>query len=107
MVKYTNERVMKSLRKYLKNLKKRLKIDKSILFGSRARGDYFLDSDVDLIIVSPDFKDINFRERMADLLERWDEEINLEVIGYTPEEFERKKKQIGIVKTAIEEGIEI
>ena len=107
MVKYTNERVMKSLRKYLKRVSKHITIDKIILFGSRARGDYFLDSDVDLIIISKDFKNIDFRERMSMLLDFWDEPIDLEVIGYTPEEFEKKKKQIGIVKTAVKEGIEI
>ena len=97
----------KALRKYLKQVNKYFKIEKAILFGSRARDDYFLDSDVDLIIVSHDFEDIDFRERISELLRWWDEPIDLEVIGYTPDEFERKKKQIGLVNNAVKEGIEI
>jgi hypothetical protein len=31
----------------------------------------------------------------------------MDILCYTPEEFEKKKKQIGIVRTAVEEGIEI
>ena len=96
---------MKSLKQYLKKVKKYFEIDKAILFGSRARGDYLLSSDVDLIIVSKDFKNLQFRQRMEELLMFWDEKIDLEVIGYTPEEFEKKKKQIGIVQQALKEGI--
>ena len=33
--------------------------------------------------------------------------MNLEVLGYTPEEFERKKNELGIVKQAVKEGIRI
>tara|TARA_Y100000034_G_C6803223_1_gene360444 strand:- start:442 stop:765 length:324 start_codon:yes stop_codon:yes gene_type:complete len=107
MVEYTNEKVRRILSDYLKKVKSKFNVDKSILFGSRARGDNFLDSDVDLIIVSKDFESINFRKRMGELLEWWDEYIDLEVIGYTPREFNKKKKQIGIVRQAVKEGVEI
>lgn len=107
MDKYENKKVMRAIKDYIKNVKKTFKISKVILFGSRVREDYFLNSDVDLIIVSPDFKDISFRKRIGDLLEWWNEEIDLEVIAYTPEEFERKKRQIGIVRQAVSEGIEL
>lgn len=107
MVKDENRKIISYLKKYLKKVGKNFKIQKSILFGSRARGDYFLNSDVDLILVSDDFKNLKFRERMSELLEHWDGKVDLEVIGYTPEEFEKKKKQIGIVRQAIKEGIEI
>lgn len=107
MVEYRDKKIKRALKRYLKKVKKHFRIDKSILFGSRARGDYFLDSDVDLILVSPDFKNIDFRKRIEQLLEWWDERIDLEVLGYTPEEFEKKKKQIGIVQQAVKEGVEI
>ena len=51
--------------------------------------------------------DKRFSERISDLLEFWDEEIDLEVLYYNQEEFKRKKKQIGIIRTAVEDGIEI
>ncbi len=102
-----NKRIKKALKLYLKKLNKKFNIDKSILFGSRARGDYLDTSDVDLIVVSNDFSNLNFRKRMAEAIEYWDGNVDLEVICYTPEEFEKKKKQIGIVRQAVEEGIEI
>lgn len=106
MAERENRKLMKLLRKYLKKVNKKFKLKKSILFGSRARGDYFLDSDVDLILVSEDFKEIDFRKRMAELLKWWDGKVDLEVIAYTPEEFEKKKNQFGIVQQAVKEGIE-
>ena len=107
MVKYTNERMRRDLKKFLNKVKKNYNIRNAIIFGSRARGDYFLDSDVDLMLISNDFKDIRFTDRIGDIIEFWNPPIDLEVICYTPEEFEKKKKQIGIVKTAVEEGIEV
>ena len=107
MVKYTNERMRRDLKKFLNKVKKHYNIKNVIIFGSRARGDYFLDSDVDIILISNDFKDIRFTDRIGNIIEFWNPPIDLEVICYTPEEFEKKKKQIGIVKTAVEEGIEV
>jgi uncharacterized protein len=83
MARYENERAIKKLKLFLKKIKKRFKLENSILFGSRARGDYLLDSDVDLILVSKDFDGIPFRKRMGECLEFWNEEIDLEVICYT------------------------
>ena len=107
MVRCTNERMKKDLKKFLNKLKKNYNIKKAIIFGSRVRGDHFLDSDVDLILISEDFRNSRFTDRIGDVIEFWNSPIDLEVICYTPEEFEKKKRQIGIVKTAVEEGIEI
>lgn len=107
MDKYTNEKVMRSLNSLKKRINRKFKLEKMILFGSRARGDYFLTSDVDLILVSNDFAKFEFRERIAEILDYWDEGIDIEPLCYTPEEFERKKKQIGIVKQAVEEGVNL
>ena len=37
----------------------------------------------------------------------WDADFPLEIICYTPSEFEKKSAQIGIVKDAVESGIVI
>ena len=105
MDKYTNERVMRLLKQYLKKVNKKFKIKTAILFGSRARNDWLLNSDVDLILVSKDFEDIPFRKRMSEVIEYWDEYIDLEVICYTPEEFNKLSKMITIAKEAKEKGI--
>lgn len=76
-----------------------------ILFGSRARGDYLKDSDYDLIIVSPYFDKVHFLDRIYMLLEFWDYDWDVDLLPYTPEEFEKKKNQIGIVNQAVKEGL--
>ncbi|ODS42310.1 MAG: hypothetical protein MSIBF_02990 [Candidatus Altiarchaeales archaeon IMC4] len=86
---------------------KDFRISRGILFGSRARDDYLLDSDIDLLIVSEDFKGIFFTERMSRMYDFWDYGIPLETLCYTPEEFEKKRMQIGTVREAVKEGIEI
>lgn len=100
-----NRKVIRLLKQFKKNLHKKYKIQKAILFGSRARGDWLLTSDIDIILISDDFTSIPFRRRMADVLQYWDEDIDVEILCYTPDEFKRKKKEIGIVKQAIREGV--
>jgi predicted nucleotidyltransferase len=84
------------------------KIEKVIIFGSRVRGDYLMDSDLDLIVVSKDFEGIKFTDRITEVsqcLDLWQGEYPIEILCYTPSEFERKKNQIGMVRDAVEYGI--
>ncbi|MFT4310444.1 MAG: nucleotidyltransferase domain-containing protein [Candidatus Woesearchaeota archaeon] len=81
--------------------------NKVYLFGSRARNTNLKNSDVDVIIISNEFKNIPFRQRMDKYLDAWTLPYDLEILCYTPEEIERKKKEIGIVQTALNESIEI
>jgi len=84
-----------------------MRIDRAMLFGSRARGDYLEDSDFDLLIVSPDFKG-KIVERVSGLYDYWDYyPLEIEPLCYTPEEFEKMKKRIGIVQQALVDGIDI
>ena len=78
-----------------------------IFFGSRVRGDHLKSSDYDLIVVSKDFEGIFFTDRISKMYKYWKSENALEVFCYTPEEFEKKKRQIGIVRQAVEEGMEV
>ncbi len=105
MVEYTNEKIMQLLKIYIKKLNKKFKLEKVILFGSRARGDYLINSDVDLILVSKDFENLPFRKRMSEVIEYWDENIDLEVLCYTPKEFKKKVRELGIIHYAIKEGV--
>mgnify|MGYP001580778369 FL=1 len=105
MDKTGNRKIKSEVIKYVKRLNKKFKVEKSILFGSRARDDYLDISDVDLIVISKDFSNINFRKRMNEAIEYWNGDVDLEVICYTPEEFEKMRKRIGLVKKAVEEGI--
>ncbi|MFH0876242.1 MAG: nucleotidyltransferase domain-containing protein [archaeon] len=93
---------------FINRVRKKYNVKKAILFGSRARGDNFKDSDYDILIVSPDFKGIFFSQRIARMYDFWDKlPTEVEPFCYTPEEFEIKSNQIGLVSQAVKEGIEI
>jgi len=81
--------------------------EKILLFGSRARGDYLLESDVDILIVSKKFEGTNWLKRIMDVSLLWNGLVTLEPICYTPAEFDEKKKMIGIVNEAVREGLEL
>ncbi len=93
--------------RFVKKLRKKFRIEKIILFGSRATGDYLKESDYDFIIVSPDFEGMFFTERTAMLYDFWEGKQKLDALCYTPKEFEEKKKQISIVREALKHGIEL
>lgn len=103
----TNEQVIRELRRLKRRLSQRLGVDRLILFGSRARGQELLTSDVDVVVVSEGFRETPFRRRHEKVLELWPDLVDLEVLCYTPEEFDRLRQRVGIVKQASQEGIEI
>jgi len=107
MDKDSNKIILEELKNFKKELQKKYKIEKIILFGSRARGDYLHNSDVDVIIISDDFKGTKIRDRSSEFLKYWNILPDLEAIGYTTKEFKEKLKEIGLVKQANKEGIEI
>ncbi|MEA3401199.1 MAG: HEPN domain-containing protein [Armatimonadota bacterium] len=87
---------------------RRVGVTEAILYGSRARGDHIKSSDVDLMVISPRFADTPPHRRLAPLHSEWDPELPfLEVLAYTPEEFERAKRGLGIERAAARTGIHI
>lgn len=64
-----------------------------LLFGSRARGDHLTDSDYDFIIVSPDFSGMPYLDRIKQVFLRTRSTLAADILCYTAEEFERKKKR--------------
>jgi len=61
--------------------------DKIILFGSRARGDNRPDSDFDLLVIKPS-QEAKHRRAMPILRSLWGLRVTVDVVWYTPEEFE-------------------
>ncbi len=93
---------------YLNNLRQELKVEKMILFGSAARGEMNKDSDIDLIVVSSDFKKMDFMERLiwlSRLREGKSRSFAMDVFGYTPQEFKNSNKKRIILEEAKKEGI--
>lgn len=71
-----------------------IKPQRMLLFGSYAGGTPREDSDIDVIVVSDDFKDMNLRERLELLgiaAGRVFEPI--EALGYTQQELESRKNE--------------
>jgi predicted nucleotidyltransferase len=81
-----------------------MRVDGMILFGSRARGDWLLSSDADLMIVSPDFGGLRFPNRSAEVLRHWRGRVDLEVFCYTPGEIAMHGRGVGIIAQALKEG---
>jgi predicted nucleotidyltransferase len=107
MDRFTDEKVKEWLDKFLKLVKEKYSPEKILIFGSRARGDHLLESDVDIIIVSSKFEGINWLTRIREVADLWPGLVLLEPLCYTPEEFDEKRKEIGIVNQAVKEGLEL
>src|SRR3989338_11596466 len=101
------QKIIKQLHQFRKRVNKDTPVTRMILFGSRAWGKPHRDSDVDLLIVSSMFRRRRLLKRGINLYQHWNLDYPVDFLCYTPEEFEKKKKQIGIVRQAVEEGIEI
>jgi len=89
------ERVLRGLAAY--------DADKAILFGSAARGDADRFSDIDLIVIKR--TDRRFLDRLADVIEAIQPDFSLDVLVYTPGEFERMREEGNpLISRALEEG---
>jgi predicted nucleotidyltransferase len=72
-----------------------IKTDKLILFGSYATGEYREDSDIDIVVISRDFVNKNYWERidiLSNAIYRIFEPI--EATAFTPEEWQRQESFI-------------
>jgi len=94
----------KEIKKFISKVKLELKPEKIILFGSRAKGDYWKRSDYDFIIVSPKFKGMYWLKRISKVIRLWDALADIDVLAYTPKEFEDKKKTSSVVRNAFKHG---
>ena len=95
------------LKKFKEELSNNVPIEKMILFGSRAYGKPHRWSDFDLIIVSKKFRNLDTLKRSLGFYDYWKLNYPVDFLCYTPEEFNKLKKQVTIVREAVREGIEI
>jgi predicted nucleotidyltransferase len=92
------------LRKELARIVRRLKIlgaEKIILFGSFARGREDDLTDLDLFVVLQ--SDLSFVERTARLYRAVSPRVAVDLLAYTPEEWQRMQER-PFVKKALQEG---
>jgi hypothetical protein len=95
------------LREFVARLRRDFRLERVLLFGSRARDDWLHESDYDLIVVSPDFAEVPFLERFPLVQRSWPGGPHAEIIPYAPEEFAAKSNEICIVQEAIREGEDV
>ncbi|MBI2666569.1 nucleotidyltransferase domain-containing protein [Candidatus Woesearchaeota archaeon] len=101
------KKTVNQLKKFKSIVNKSFQIDKMYLFGSRAWGKPHKESDIDLLIVSSKFKKLNFFQRGAKMYDYWTLRYPVDFLCYTPEEFNKFKKQVTLVSLAVKEGKEI
>ena len=91
-------------------LRQGLKVNRVILYGSQATGKAKEHSDIDIVVISDDFKGMNILERLetiglamakARIMEP------IEPLGYTEEEFSLKDKGTFIGDEVKAKGIEV
>jgi predicted nucleotidyltransferase len=58
------------------------------LFGSYARGDHLIESDVDIVVVSEKFQGLAIHERVELVRLKLPDTISFDIIPLTPKEFE-------------------
>ena len=101
---FINRKSNKIVKKFINLIIKKFNLKKIIIFGSFARGDYHKGSDLDLIIVG-EFKE-RFIDRIGKIIELNDSDLEIDVMVYTEEEFQKMiKERRPFIEQALEEGI--
>lgn len=93
--------------RFKERLTKKYQVHTLILFGSHARGEGDEWSDYDFIIVSPDFRGVPFLQRRRGLAAVREPGISFDFLCYTPDEYQAKLQQVGIVREAAETGVRL
>lgn len=91
-----------AVKRIREKLSRRPEVELVVLFGSYARGVRDLLTDLDVLVVMKSEKP--FVERVAQLYRELDVGVDMDLVCYTPEEFERMKER-PFVKRALAEGV--
>jgi len=89
--KRKREEVIEEVKRFAEEVKRKLGKVTVVLYGSYARGDFNLWSDIDVLLISDKFKGVRFLDRY-NLFEL---KPGFEVKPYTYEEFVKMKDKIG------------
>jgi len=85
------EAVLKIIERFREALERRgVRVCKMILFGSYARGDWHEWSDIDLVVVSPDFEGMGYWDRIEVLTEAiYRVRQPIEAVAMDPDQWDR------------------
>jgi predicted nucleotidyltransferase len=89
----THDLTRKNRDALLAELKEKLagRVLAALIFGSFAKGSHNSESDIDIVLVKA--TNINFTERPLEFADLLDVFSPMDILVYTPEEFERKKSE--------------
>ena len=94
-----------AFKRFVREIKERYHPQRVLLFGSRARKESTEGSDYDLLIVSSDFEGTRLTDRATPIYRRWPLWAGLDCLCLTPDEFERSRQRISIVREIEREGV--
>jgi len=84
--------IRKEIIEILRKLKRELNAE-IYLFGSFAKQTHTLESDVDIVVVSKTFENLDYTERVKTVRMKLPENIGFDIIPLTPKELENKMRK--------------
>ncbi len=76
----------RAIERFLRRLRKEIRVQGVILFGSWAKNEAYPSSDLDLAVISEDFSGQHRIARRLFLAERWPSDVPADIVGLTPHE---------------------
>ena len=98
--------VIELIKKFIESVKENnIEIHKVILYGSYAKGTYNQHSDIDLAIISPDFKENECLKNASKLLSKAAKlKADIETMPFSMEEY---NSPLGLMEEILNTGIEL
>lgn len=107
MAAHTDPRLSRFCDELLPIIIRRFAPERVIAFGSRVRGDALSTSDLDVVVIAPAFEGVPWLDRAVMVQEAIGAPFAIDVLCYAPDEFERKASELGVVRAAARDGIEL
>jgi predicted nucleotidyltransferase len=76
----------RAIERFIRRLRREIRLQGVILFGSWAKDEAYPNSDLDLAVISEDFQGQHRIARRLFLVERWGSTIPADILGLTPHE---------------------
>lgn len=92
--------IREALERFVERVRDELGDAEIYLFGSFARGDWLLESDLDLVVVSSRYEGRELGERYLMTRSLLPENLSVELLLYTPEEFRRALRRSIVLRDA-------
>lgn len=103
IIRQRNSKLLEQEKQRILDELTRMGAEKIILFGSLARNDCGIQSDLDLLVVMESQED--FLTRVAEIYRAIKPLVAADILVYTPEEFARLKENNPFIKKIIETGV--